>query len=958
MIRPMRKPAQRPNPGRARASWRARLLRRCIFLTVAAAWVWGVAGPADAAAPAAQRGGRQAERTPSTPSQLAPSVTAAFRPPRIVSSGIIGGLRGGTAASRLLARAPGSPKSFPLQIASYPRQGQIRVPQNATLYIVFDQPTLKVATISVADLDASGGLLNLQALAWSAQGDTVFIRALNPMAFGHQHGMKLNTVLGTDSVFAPDYIYPIVYFTVIARANLTPVSLQSENRTTALAPGVPTPMGVTVRETAGTEADFTSGSVTFLNAAGAPIDSVVRPVSIRVPRNGVADLKLPVTLPRSVAAGARGGRLSARLTFYGTDETQSAVTYALTLPVVAAPSIASTAVIESAVLEWPLQGAAVAAGDTLLPRAVVMGSGTGPFRAAFWLDGELLAIEEGYLDAGRPATVTMRGPIPTRRLGEHRLTFVVEEPQSVSARPVSFICVPPMRGLAGSPGAANGVGGPPAAPAAQRLKASATFLGTGQSKFREQGGSGIAWGFGSARYDLGGGAALEANASLRFRADDPANGSARPEQMRVRLLSRRGSAEWGDAAPALADSAPLFMSAVPRRAAQGRYGVGELGEVQGYVAVESRPVSAGGLADQTRADLYAGRLTRAFARERVEVSAYGGYAHADPTPGGGDAITRAQSVWGGMGRVLLYRDWTLLADAASVRHRRFEGVEPGRTRSGWRSELSGSVAGVRTLLQGFRYQPDLATALNPYALSNRVGGAAEASRGFGQWRFTAGFRSEQPAERVGLMPVVRVDQLRVGGTLALNACSWVTPAFVRTTHRGAGTDYTENRLQGEFTRCEPRSGQTTARLDAATYRDSKVANARRRVYSGSLVSTLRQGPGATSTLTLGYEEDIHEDLDKTNRTIQGTFETRWEAVAGRLLVTPYFTGSSRDYEASGTRETRLGGRLQFVWLRFADLGENALALTGRVERVNTKLPVSTTATDAGVEISWGQRFDW
>lgn len=480
----------------------------------------------------------------------------------------------------------------------------------------------------------------------------------------------------------------------------------------------------------------------------------------------------------------------------------------------------------------------------------------------------------------------------------------------------------------------------------------------------------MAWGFGSARYDLGRGASLEANASLRLRADDTRNGSARPQQMRVRLLSPRASVEWSDAAPALADSAPLFMSAVPRRAAQGRYAAPGLGQVEGYVSLESRPVSAGGPAGNRSPDVYAARISRALARDRVRLSAYGGYAHLDWNPvyadpsqpaaalAAGTLPVGSHSVYGGMGRVRLSRDWTLLADAASVHWRDLEGMQTGRTRTGWRSELSGSVAGFQALLQGFRYQPEMATVLNPYALSNRAGGGAEASRGIGPWRVFAGFRSEQPAERLGQMPVVRVEQVRLGGALALNECSWVRPAFVRTTNRGAQTDYTENRLQGEFTRCEPNGGQTTARLDAATYRDSRAANARRRVYSGSLVSTARQSATTTSTLTLGYEEDIHEDWDKTDRTIQGTFETRWEAVRGRLLVTPYLAGSTQDHEALGTKETRLGGRLQVAWLRFAGLGENALALSGRIERVTTDLPASTRRTDAGVELTWGQRIDW
>ncbi len=873
--------------------------------------------------------------------------------------GFLGGVPGAKAAA--IPRAPGATTSFPQQIATYPRQGQTRVPHDATLYFVFDQPTLKSGSFSVADLDPSGGggLLSLDVPRWSTLGDTVFLRPLLPLEFGHFHGMRVNTIFATDGTASNDL--PIIYFTILARASIEPVAPGAESRTVALAPGVPSPVGLSVRNRIDTEVRFDRASVTYLTPSGALLDSTVQPVSLRVPRSGVADLSIPVTLPVRVARMAPRGVLSLRLVYYGEDETLTPFTYVATLGAQIAPAIASNAVIESAVLEWPLHGAAVAAGDTILPRAVVTGTGTGPFRGAFILDGEVFAIEEAYLEAGRPVVVTPRGPLPTRRFGEHRLQFTVEAPQAVSARPVSFVCVPPAHGLSKSVAAPTRLGSEPAP--ARRLSLSGTLLAEGRSKLRDEEASATTWGIGTARYGLGGGAALEASASLRARADDPKNGSARPEQARVRLLSYRGSIEWSDAAPALARDAPLFASGVPRRGAQGRWQAGSTGIFEGYLALDSRPGGSGGLVDQARSDLYAGRFTRALARDRVELSAYGGYTHEDPTRGGRDSLVRARSVVGGMGRVQLAGDWSLLADGAAVHHRAAGSapVDPSLaapTRAGWRSELSGSLVGVRTLLQAFHYQPDLATALNPYALSNRAGGSAEVSRAILRWRMFAGFRSEQPAERIGLAPVVRVDNLRVGGTLTLNECSSVEPAFVLVTHHGANTEYKESRFQTRFTRCEPRGGMTAVRLDGATYRDDLAANARRQVFSGSVVSTLLHAGGATSTISLGYEEDTNRDLDRTNRTIEGTFETRFEAVPGHLVVIPFFAGSSRDYEALGTKETRLGGRLQIALLRFAGLGENALALTGRVDHAKNQLPIEKTRTEGAVELTWGQRFDW
>jgi hypothetical protein len=62
----------------------------------------------------------------------------------------------------------------------------------------------------------------------------------------------------------------------------------------------------------------------------------------------------------------------------------------------------------------------------VLTRAVVTGIGTGPFRVVFYLDGNPIAMEEGFMENGRPVTIEAQGPIPSRRLGERRFQAVVE----------------------------------------------------------------------------------------------------------------------------------------------------------------------------------------------------------------------------------------------------------------------------------------------------------------------------------------------------------------------------------------------------------------------------------------------------------------------------------------------------------------------------------------------------
>ena len=63
------------------------------------------------------------------------------------------GLRALCSAALLCLAATAS--AAPIQIATYPRDGEEYVPTNAELYFVFDQPTAKEGAFSVADLDSS-----------------------------------------------------------------------------------------------------------------------------------------------------------------------------------------------------------------------------------------------------------------------------------------------------------------------------------------------------------------------------------------------------------------------------------------------------------------------------------------------------------------------------------------------------------------------------------------------------------------------------------------------------------------------------------------------------------------------------------------------------------------------------------------------------------------------------------
>ena len=890
------------------------------------------------------------------------------------------GLRALCSAVLLCLAATAS--AAPIQIATYPRDGEEYVPTNAELYFVFDQPTAKEGAFSVADLDSSTlPLLNLEQPRWSAAGDTVFLKPSQPMAYGHLHGMRVNLIRGLPLGSNDANDLPIVYFTTFPRAKLERVVGNERLESFTLVPDRPTEIGISVKETAGNAVTLTMATVELwaeeqVTASGGPITflparTFTVPLFTQVPRFGAARLEVPVTVPRDLARLSPDGRIGLRIVFEGTDETGlpippfEAVSYDVITtvgtarfmsPGILTPLIAGNVSLESAVLEWPLPGATLAAGDTLRPRAVVTGIGTGPFRAVFTLDGDVIGMEEGFMESGRPVTVEMRGPIPTKRFGERRLQFVVESPQDVAAAPITILLVPPAHGLTPDRTLTAPIPEPELEAPPARFTLESTWLAAAKSRVREESGSVTGWATWRAGYDLAPGRKLMATITSRVRFDDPENGTASPEQVNLRYTQDRASLEWGDLAPTLAAGAPLLAASVPRRAAQLALANAGLGEVQGYVALESHPRSAGGPAREIRADLYAGRLSRAFASDRLRASLYGGYTHEDPTPGGVETSVRTRAVYGGSARIRIAKSWSLLGDGASVRHRTIEGVEPGRTRTGVRGVLDGSAAGFNARAEGFRYQPDLATALNPYAISDRKGYSADLSRSVATWRFFGGFRHEEPASEASGAPSVTAERLTIGGSLRLGPDAWVTPSLIRIRQKGIQTDFTQTRVATEFSAPEAMGGRTTARFDVALFEDERGLNAKRLVTSGSVVSVRRHPGRMTSTISAGIEQDENQDLNLRDRTIQGAFELRWEAMPGRFLVTPFIAYTKRELNLRGTRQDRLSVRLQLSLLRLPSLGETALSVEGRYDKFLRQEPTGPENGVTAIELSLGRRI--
>jgi len=640
--------------------------------------------------------------------------------------------------------------------------------------------------------------------------------------------------------------------------------------------------------------------------------------------------------------------------------------------------LASNIVVESAFLEEPLPGAVFAAGDTVRARAVVTGSGTGVFRAIFFLDGDAVAMEEGFLDSGRPVVVEPRGPIVSRRLGEHRFQFVVESPQNVAARPITFLCVPPPHGIAPRPAARHEPAEndstesdstqadsssasslppltmPPAEPPPPRFAVGGTYFLVGKSDFRDEPGAGIAWSAWDARYEFSKTASLTADAVWRLRVDEPENGSGIPEQLEVRYQGRDGHITWGDLAPSFATDAPLLLSSVPRRSGEA-VSKGPIGTLQGFLALDSQPRSSMGPLDSRRSDLLAARWSREFGNDRWMASLYTGTTY-ERTSESADTL-QDSATFGGTARLRFADEWSMLGDFATVHRWAPLGV---RGSSSWptaaRGVLDGKVAGFDAHAEAFRYESDLVTSLNPYALSDRLGGAAKlTTMKIANWRFFGTYRHEEPVAKVDTV-AVRVDRYSVGGQLMLNDLSWVTPEVIRIETRVDGQEVRESRAAGELVINDPKRAETRAKFDVALFEGDVGPGSRRVVTSASVVSTRKYPGRITTTLSGGIEHDDQRTLQYADRTIQGTAEFRWEAIAGKFLVMPFLTYLERNYESTGRDERHLTGRLQLAWVRVPGLGNNALSIEGRVDRRNFENPVEDHSTEGSVEVTFGQRF--
>src|SRR5690242_2023377 len=121
-----------------------------------------------------------------------------------------------------------------------------------------------------------------------------------------------------------------------ARAQPVPAQVervQAANVNLGLTPDMSVPVGIPVRERAGSDVFFNSARVQFLSSklvantgptdldlSVMPLYQYTAPLHIALPGRGAATLVVPVLLPGSVARDIPQGTLGVRLTFYGLDE--------------------------------------------------------------------------------------------------------------------------------------------------------------------------------------------------------------------------------------------------------------------------------------------------------------------------------------------------------------------------------------------------------------------------------------------------------------------------------------------------------------------------------------------------------------------------------------------------------------------------------------------------------------
>ena len=142
----------------------------------------------------------------------------------------------------------------------------------------------------------------------------------------------------------------------------------------------------------------------------------------------------------------------------------------------------------------------------------------------------------------------------------------------------------------------------------------------------------MGWGSWDGVYDVTSTRQLQASVSMRLRFDETRNGSGKPQHLKLRYTDPRGSLEWSDAPPVGATESPLLMSPVPRRSAQAALHRTPLGELEGYLALASHPISAAGPIRGSGSDLYAARLARSWLGEKVRTTLYAGYTHEKRGP--------------------------------------------------------------------------------------------------------------------------------------------------------------------------------------------------------------------------------------------------------------------------------------------------------------------------------------
>jgi hypothetical protein len=181
-------------------------------------------------------------------------------------------------------------------------------------------------------------------------------------------------------------------------------------------------------------------------------------ISIR-PIGQVADLGSPVTfapvqtISPSLAATTvrvRADAPSASYRFMVTQPDPAGKEIRLgdvTIRVTAGSSLMAPVSVTTAAIVHPLDGALLAEGDRVYPRALLGTTGSGAVSGFWELDGVPFARFVTQARAGYPVSVQAGAPIPGLGFGDHELVLRIDSPQSVRSEAVRVIGVAPKAGL-------------------------------------------------------------------------------------------------------------------------------------------------------------------------------------------------------------------------------------------------------------------------------------------------------------------------------------------------------------------------------------------------------------------------------------------------------------------------------------------------------------------------------